>query len=110
MATPTISFTVDLSRLNSEAIGTITNASNQGVLHPDRHQGDQDRAIADIAQRRTLKMAYLPGINTSMNRELKHGDTFTETGKAALYLRDMYGIGYATDASRAVLRVDSIVG
>ena len=47
----------------------------------------------------------MPDVSVGTNRILRHGDTFTEFGVKAIYLRDTYGIGFATDPSRAVLEI-----
>jgi len=106
---PTINFTVNLALTKTEDVGPLTNLNTSGILHPDMHQDDPDQGVTDIAQRQNHRSTWIPtGFSVSnilgSNRELKHGDTFTLYGTQAIYVRDMYGIGYAP-ADRAVLTV-----
>ncbi len=95
---PTIVFTVNLNLLMNEENGSLNSVTSQGVLHPDRHQSDQDNALVEMAQRKNLRTVKIG------NRDYKHGDTITEYGMKAVYLRDTYGIGYAPN-DRACLTV-----
>jgi hypothetical protein len=104
--TPAITFQVDFKLQMNEKIGPIENEKDVAVLHPDRYQEDQDNAILENANRVNLVGSHLPTMNLG-NRKLKHGDTFTEYGQKAVYLRDMYGVGYAP-SDRAYLKVVSI--
>jgi hypothetical protein len=101
-----INFQVDLSIASNETVGPVTNSRNVGMLHPDMHQSSPDNGVVEKARRVTNQTAvtWIPGLLGASNRELKHGDTFTEYGLKAIYLRDMYGIGYAP-ADRAVLKI-----
>lgn len=103
---PAITFRADLSRLTSETIGPVTNAVEQGVLHPDAFQSP-DQGRTENANRVNTISAYLPTFKVSPDKVLKHGDEFIEYGLKALYLRNMYGVGYAP-ADRAVLVVVSV--
>ena len=100
---PSFTFTVNLELMSTEQIGPDTNAINPGMLHPSRHQNDQDNARTEQSNFKNTRSTWKPGLIID-NRALKHGDTFTVTGQKGLYLRDMYGIGYAP-ADRACLEV-----
>ena len=101
---PTLTFTVNLTLSTQEAIGPITNSHDEAVLHPDQYQIDPDVGRLATAQRVNDLVTWLPGLFAGNNINLKHGDSFTTYGSQAIYLRDMYGIGYAP-ADRAVLTV-----
>jgi hypothetical protein len=106
--TPVITFRVNLSLAAGESQGTSLDSRVQGVLHPDRYVGmtGQDDAVASIAARAGHRVAYLPGRTAAANRYRKHGEVFTETGEDALYMRNMYAIGYA-EQDNAFLEVVS---
>jgi hypothetical protein len=97
----TITFRVNLQLPSSEAIGP--DSINTAVLHPDRFSGDQDAAIESIANRATQRNGHLPSLLLG-NLKLSHGDEFTAVGLKAVYLRDMYAVGYAP-ADRAYLEI-----
>lgn len=105
--TPAISFLVNMSLPKTEIIGPSTNEKTTGMLHPDRHQTDQDQAVTDIDNRKNYNSTYFPTLTIFPNRILKHGDEFVEYGQKAVYLRDMYGVGYGP-ADRAFLEVVSV--
>ena len=88
---PAITFTVDLTPLMSETIGSVTHEVTVGIP-----------VLDSTANAR--RSSWLPSITVSPNRVLRHGDSFTEYGQAAVYLRDMYAVGYAP-ADRAYLTV-----
>jgi hypothetical protein len=104
---PAITFSVDLTPLSNEAIGPNTSATTTAVLSPDMYQG-ADNGTAARANRKNLVSTLLPSLQVSPDRVLKHGDTFTEYGTKAVYLRKMYAVGYAP-AERAYLTVTSVV-
>lgn len=96
---PAISFEVDLTLLRNEKVGPLTT------------EGQVNMEVSDLAANRTTRRdqlsTYLPTLNVGGNRILKHGDTFTEYGMKAVYLRDMYGVGYAP-TERAYLKIVSV--
>lgn len=110
MASPTITFQVDLTPMTGELIGTSSDSTNQAVLSPDRYQTSNDRARAQMADRPRLREIYLPGVNGAMNlgKNLQQGSQFTVSGSQAYYLLHAYGQGYATDNSMAILKVISM--
>lgn len=115
---PTITFQVDLGVPKTEAIGPATNQSEDKMLHPDRHDNSQDRAITNIANRSSEKITWLSGLLGGSNRNLRHGDTFTVSGAKAEYIRKLFvapaGDGVATSstgeapADRAILTVTNV--
>lgn len=100
---PAITFTVDLSILASEAFGPDTNQTDTGVLQPDQYGTSPDTGRTQFSNRRSTRSSWTPTL-TLGNRVWKHGDSFTEYGLQAVYLRDMYGVGYAP-ADRAILTI-----
>ena len=60
------------------------------ILHPDRHQSDQDIAQAQAAHRASLRNTYIPGVLRGENIEMKHDGTFTVSGMKAKYILDTY--------------------
>ncbi len=103
---PAITFSVNLTPLSNEALGPSTNNADTAVLSPDSYQG-ADNGVVARSNRKNLVSTYLPSFLTSPNHALKHGDTFTEYGQKAVYLRDMYAVGYAP-ADRAYLTVVTV--
>jgi len=103
VAHPSFTFTVNLELPLDEKIGPNTNEIVTGMLHPTRHQDDQDNAIAEQSNFKNTRSTWKPDL-IGMNYALKHGDTFTLTGAKGIYMKDMYGIGYAP-ADRACLEV-----
>jgi len=101
---PTITFQVNLALHTTEAIGPNTNVVNPEMLHPDRHQDDQDNALTDIANRPASLSTWLPGLLAGENANMKNGDQFTLHGQKATYMRDNYANGFAP-ADRAWLDV-----
>lgn len=116
---PTITFQVNLGINRTEAIGANTNQSEDTMLHPDRHDNDQDRAVANIANHSSEKITWLSGLLAGSNVNLRHGDQFTLSGAKAEYVRKMFvaapGDGIPTNmtgeapADRAVLTIVSVV-
>ena len=104
---PVITFQVNLTPALTEELGPKTNLLNPHVLAPDRHQNDQDRAIADIANRENNLSTWLPGLLVGENRALKHGDQFTVKGLKSLYIKNTYTNGVVGDNSSAPLFVVS---
>ena len=90
---PIITFTVNLARNASESIGPITNAKDTGMLHPDRHDSDQDRGYAAQVQHDSLRSTYLPGFLTGENIIANNDGTITAYGLKAQYLKDTYTTG-----------------
>jgi len=92
---PEITFRVNLELNSTELIGPKTNTSieSTGILHPDRHVNDQDEAVESIATRKDLRSTWIPGLSAANNREMKDGDTFTEYGQSAIYLKNRYTTG-----------------
>ncbi len=87
---PTLTFEVDLTLNTQENLGPNGNLSTPAMLHPDRHDNDQDNAQTSINQRHDHLSTWIPGLQGANNRPLKHGDQFTEHGLNAIYLRDHY--------------------
>jgi len=100
---PAITFSVNLAPLANETIGSATNSQTTGVLSPDMYQSP-DRGRTENSNRKALVSSLLATIGVSPDRVLKDGDTFTEYGRKAVYLRKMYAVGYAP-AHRAYLTV-----
>lgn len=90
---PIITFKVNLSRNMSEAIGPVTNTKNTAMLHPDRHNSDQDRGQAAQVQHDSLRSSYLPGFLTGENIIANNNETITAYGLKAQYLKDTYTTG-----------------
>jgi hypothetical protein len=109
-----ITFQVDLSLPLSEAVGPLTNQSMQGTLHPDKFVNPEHQTLAAtlLANRPSTRSVWIQtgaGVPSQLGatigrRGLLHGDTFTLTGTQALYVRDMYAVGYAP-YDRAVLTI-----
>jgi hypothetical protein len=104
---PVITFQVNLTPLSTEDVGPLTNLLNPHVLHPDRHQSDQDNAVAEFSNRENNRSTWLPGLLAGENRALKHGDQFTVNGLKALYIKDTYTSGVVGDNSSSPLYVVS---
>ena len=90
---PEITFRVNLELNSTELMGPKTNSRSPGILHPDRHDNDQDRAVSNIANHVELRSTWIPGLSAANNREMKDGETFTEYGQNAIYLKDRYTTG-----------------
>ena len=103
VAHPSFTFLVNLELLKTEAIGPKTNSISPAMLHPSRHQDDQDNAQLEQANFKTTRSTWKPGL-LGLNRVLRDGDTFTVTGHKGIYLRDMYAVGFAP-ADRACLEI-----
>lgn len=102
-----LTFRVNLELLSAEQIGVLDGNRSVNMLHPDRHQSDQDNAVSEQANRKNTRSTWIPGQLVGENRALTHGDTFTAYGEKAVYIRDMYASGYATAADRTFLEVVS---
>ena len=92
---PSITFTVDLSLKGAELIGPNTNSVSTSILHPDQYQLSSDNGRTEAGNRATSRSSWLPGQLVGENRKLKDGDTFTKTGLKAIYIRDLYAVGFA---------------
>src|SRR5690606_8183143 len=103
--TPAIEFRVNLTLKKTEIVNH--DGSTAAMLHPDRFSEDQDAAVESIDYRKNLRSTFIPGLSAANNHAMKHGDTFTEYGQKAVYLRATYGIGYAP-ADQACLDVVSV--
>jgi hypothetical protein len=101
--TPAITFRVNLKPFSNEAFGPAAGVT--GVLSPDRHVSDQDSAIEALETRAGQRLAHLPSLSVG-NHKLVHGEEFTAYGQKAVYLRQMYAVGYAP-AERAYLEIVS---
>ena len=104
---PAITFTVNMKPATSIVVGPNTNEVTTGVQSVDQRASDPDRGRTEATNRLSTFAGYMPSLNVCPNRTLRHGDSFTEYGLKAVYLRDMYGIGYAP-AERACLTVDTV--
>lgn len=113
---PVITFQVNLELNSTEGIGPNTNLVNPHILHPDRHQNDQDNAISEKSNRSSTRSLFLPGLLVGENRagntgiggtRLQHGDRFTVKGLKALYIKDTYTNGVTGDATSSPLYVYS---
>lgn len=103
-----LTFRVNLELLSAEQIGVLDGNRSVNMLHPDRHQSDQDNALfTEGPNRKYTRSTWVPGQLVGENRALKHGDTFTAYGEKAIYIRNMYASGYATAADRTFLEVVS---
>jgi hypothetical protein len=100
---PEITFEVDLTLLKSEDFGPATNESSVGVHHPDFFQNDANNGHVERNRRTATRSTWNPGL-AGVNQNLKHGDQFTLYGLNAIYVRDMYAVGYAP-TDRAVLNI-----
>lgn len=89
---PEITFTVNLAPTMNLTVGPLTNEKTVGVLPGS--DSNQSNVVS----------ALLPTLQISPDYQLKHGDTFTAYGQKAIYLRNMYAVGYAP-ADRAYLEV-----
>lgn len=88
---PAITFSVDLTPFMNEKMGPSTHEVTFGVPQLDSNQKDR-------------RSSWFPSLTVAPNRVLRHGATFTAYGQQAVYLRDMYAVGYAP-ADRAYLKV-----
>ena len=101
--TPDITFRVNLTPNYLDYTGPSNNRTQLNVS-VDNYQSDQDTAASEYAARTSNRSAYLASLQVRPNVKLKHGDEFTEYGQKAVYLRNLYGIGYATP-DRAFLEI-----
>jgi len=102
---PVLTFQVNLELNGNEAIGPNTNLVNPHILHPMRHQDDQDNAIAEISNVKNTRSLWLPGLLDAENRGagLSHGDQFTVRGLKAIYIKDTYTNGVVGDGTSSPL-------
>lgn len=100
---PIITFSVLLDRNRQESVGPVTNPNNTAILHPDRHDNDQDRGYANEVQHDSLKSTYMPGFLAGENVVLNNDGTITAYGLKAQYLKNTY-----TTGSNPLLEVVSI--
>ncbi len=109
-AHPVITFRVNLELKDTETIGPNTNLVNPHILHPMRHQDDQDNAVLEKDNIKETRGLWLPGLLGGANlagsmgtrsdrNRLGHGDTFTVKGAKATYLKDTYTNGTIGDAT-----------
>jgi hypothetical protein len=91
---PAITFSINLTPFMNESMGPSTSSVSVGIPALDANATDH-------------RSSYFPSLTVSPNFVLKHGDSFTEYGQKAIYLRDMYAVGYAP-ADRAYLTVESV--
>lgn len=91
--TPIITFSVNLDRAGSENVGPVTNPNNTAVLHPDRHDNDQDRGYSNEVQHDANKSTFIPGFLTGENVVKNDDGTITAYGMKAKYLQDTYTTG-----------------
>jgi hypothetical protein len=117
-AHPVITFQVNLEVNDTEAVGPNTNLVNPHILHPMRHQDDQDNAITEKNNIRNTRGLWLPGLLagenlagsmgvTNIRNRLGHGDRFTVKGLKAIYIKDTYTSGVTGDNSSSPLYVYS---
>lgn len=90
---PIITFRLKLDRRMTEDVGPVTNPNNTAVLHPDRHDNDQDRGYQHEVQHNALRSTFVPGFLAGENIVKNDNDTFTAYGQKAKYLLDTYTTG-----------------
>lgn len=88
---PAITFQVDLSTVDSGSF-----------LTPDQYSQSPSYGRALTAQQANTRVTFIPGLQICGNRELKHGQQFTEYGMKAMYLKGQY-----TTGSHPILKVIS---
>ena len=111
--TPTIVFKINLTVAQEEVFGPLPASGNANfggqvnvaMLNPMRYSKFQDQAIANIAQLANLRSTWIPDLDLN-NKDNINGTQFTVQGADALYLRNTYGIGYAT-GDNAILTIVS---
>lgn len=97
---PTITFRVKTDIFADEKFGPNTNLSTVSMLHPDRHQTNQDNARVELANRITAntRSLWLQQESPGSNRDLRaDAATFTLYGSEAIYVRKMYASGTWND-------------
>jgi hypothetical protein len=109
LLTPTITFQVNLSFLTEEAFMAKPDQTVVASPSPDIYQQNEDVAAAIRPFDKTLRSTWIAGYGNGGAIVVKDGATLVFQGKAALYYKNTYGIGFATDPSRAVLTVVSQV-
>jgi len=92
---PAITFQVSLDMFTTEVIGPLTSPRTYANISPDSFQTNSDTAVSEQNNRKYTRSTFFPGNLAGENRVLKHGDTFTEYGQKAIYIRDRYAVGYA---------------
>lgn len=92
--TPAITFRVKLTPFTSELHGP---AANETAVHLQAMDSNAENLVS----------TWMPSLNHLPNYVKKHGDEFTLYGQKAVYVRNMYGIGYAA-ADRAILEIVSV--
>lgn len=85
---PSIEFEVDLMMPTSELIGPKLNLRKVPVYHSEGNSADATKLM--VKQRESQFSGILYSLTSSSGKIVKHGDRFTEVGKKAIYLRDMY--------------------
>lgn len=104
---PAITFQVALTPFSTEAVGPKSNEYNPTILQPDQYQPSPDQGRTEFANRKNTRSTYLPSITGGDNYIKKDTNQFTLYGQEAIYMRKMYGIGYAP-ADRAYLTIVSV--
>jgi len=89
---PAITFSVNLMPPANEVIGNTTSEVSVGMPYLDPNI-------------RYIISTWLPGLTRS-NHVLAEGNSFVAYGQKAVYLRDLYAVGYAPE-HRAYLTVVS---
>ena len=102
---PAITFQVGLTPFSTEAVGPKTNESDPSILQADQYQPSPDTGRTQFANRASTRSTWLPG-QMMENLDQKNSYQFTLYGQEAIYMRKMYGIGYAP-ADRAYLTIVS---
>lgn len=92
-AHPTIVFRVKLDPFMTETTGPLTNTKTIAPLPSERYQSDNDQAITDLANRKTVRSTWLPGRLGASNIKLKNDNTFTLVGEDAVYVKNNYATG-----------------
>lgn len=87
---PIITFKVKLDRRLKEQLGPNTNARVGDVLHPDRHDNSQDRAITNQAQHQAQFISWLSGKLAGENINQADEVTIVAYGMKAIHLKQQY--------------------
>ncbi len=87
---PIYTFTINLSRSNSEAFGPSTNQSNGTVLHPDMYSNSPDSGRTAAAQHAVGKSTWIPGALLGENVIINDDGTITAYGMKAAYLKKAF--------------------
>lgn len=79
-------------RVNLETV------DRQGSLQPNRTTLDGNETVSEADNQKNARSIYIPGLLGGENRaSYGHGDEFTVKGKKALYLKNLYVTGAASD-------------